>query len=185
MAKELASKIVDKPIVNGDSAYTTNADSMPRPYGPVADSLEQRAEWTAEFFRRAFARPEFVGWRCCGLIDASNLVPRNQDRQRSGLLDGCGEPYPALKKNDIGLLGGDVRDCGTQALSCYLRLPQTPAAANLQVACPPAVPVFPESRARRDASRLVFADLTRSVLERLPQSRGIPLPDTIRMAWNR
>ena len=92
------SKIADKPFINGDSAFTMITDSMPRPYGPVADNLPQRAEWTDEFFRNAFARPEFVGWRYCGLIDASNLVPRKQDRQHSGLLNGYGEPYPELEK---------------------------------------------------------------------------------------
>ncbi len=91
------SKLVDKPLVNGDSAFTMITDSMPRPYGPVADSLVQRADWTAEFFRSAFARPEFVGWHYCGLINASNRVPRKQDRQHSGLLDGFGEPYPLLQ----------------------------------------------------------------------------------------
>ena len=92
------SKLVDKPLINGDSAFTMITDSMPRPYGPVADSLEQRADWTEEFFRSAFARPEFVGWHYCGLIDASNRVPRKRARQHSGLIDGDGEPYPALKK---------------------------------------------------------------------------------------
>ena len=92
------SKLVDKPVVNGDSAYTMITDSMPRPYGPVADSLEQRADWTVEFFRSAFSRPEFVGWHYCGLIDASNRIPRKQDRQHSGLLDGYGKPYPLLKE---------------------------------------------------------------------------------------
>ncbi len=92
------SKIADKPLINGDSAFTMITDSMPRPYGPVADSLQQRAEWTAEFFRKAFARPEFVGWHYCGLIDASMLVLRKQDRQHSGLLNGFGEPYPLLKQ---------------------------------------------------------------------------------------
>ena len=91
------SRLVDKPIVNGDSAFTMITDSMPRPYGPVADDLEQRADWTVEFFRNAFSRPEFVGWHYCGLIDGSNRVPRKQDRQHSGLLDGFGEPYPPLK----------------------------------------------------------------------------------------
>jgi hypothetical protein len=92
------SKITDKPFINGDSAFTMITDTMPRPYGPVADNLQQRADWTDEFFRNAFARAEFVGWHYCGLIDASNLVPRKQDRQHSGLLDGYGEPYPALEK---------------------------------------------------------------------------------------
>jgi hypothetical protein len=92
------SKVVDKPILNGDAAFTMITEAMPRPYGPVADSLEQRAEWTAEFFRNAFARPEFVGWHYCGLIDAPILIPRKWDRQHSGLLDGYGDSYPLLKE---------------------------------------------------------------------------------------
>ena len=89
---------VDKPFINGDAAFTMTTDTMPRPYGPVADNLKMRAEWTEEFFRSAFARPDFVGWHYCGLIDASQLVPRKSDRQHSGLLDGWGNPYPALEK---------------------------------------------------------------------------------------
>lgn len=91
-------KSVDKPVVNGDSAFTMITETMPRPYGPVADDLQQRIEWTQEFFEKAFARPEFVGWHYCGLIDASNAVPRKQARQHSGLLDGYGEPYPGLRE---------------------------------------------------------------------------------------
>ncbi len=89
---------VDMPTINGDSAFTMITDTMPRPYGPVADNLEQRIAWTVEFFRSAFARPEFVGWHYCGLIDASNQVPRKQARQHSGLLDGRGKKYPGLQE---------------------------------------------------------------------------------------
>ncbi|MEO0413876.1 MAG: hypothetical protein AAF226_02860, partial [Verrucomicrobiota bacterium] len=53
---------VDTPIINGDSAFTMITETMPRPFGPVADSLEQRVEWTDEYFRQAFARPDFIGW---------------------------------------------------------------------------------------------------------------------------
>ena len=91
-------RIADKPLINGDSAFTMITDTMPRPYGPVADNIEQRAEWTDEFFRNAFARPEFIGWHYCGLIDAPNLIAQKQDRQHSGLLTGYGAPYPELLK---------------------------------------------------------------------------------------
>ena len=91
------SQRVDIPFVNGDSAFTMITGDMPRPYGPVADNLEQRIEWTVEFFRRAFARPEFVGWHYCGLIDANNRIPSKLDRQHSGLMNGFGEPYGTLK----------------------------------------------------------------------------------------
>jgi hypothetical protein len=89
---------VDLPVINGDSAFTMITDTMPRPYGPVADNLEQRVEWTDEFFRKAFARPEFVGWHYCGLVNATNRIARKQDRQHSGLVDSYGKPYPALQK---------------------------------------------------------------------------------------
>ncbi|GAB5561844.1 MAG: hypothetical protein SynsKO_34910 [Synoicihabitans sp.] len=92
------SRRVDLPYVNGDSAFTMVTDHMPRPYGPIADNLEQRAEWTEEFMRRAFARPEFVGWHYCGLIDADMRVGRKQDRQHSGLINGFGESYPRLEQ---------------------------------------------------------------------------------------
>ncbi len=92
------SSIANRPIINGDAAFTMITEHMPRPYGPIADNLRQRAEWTEEFFRAAFARPEFVGWHYCGLIDAPNLIPARQARQHSGLIDGYCEPYPALKK---------------------------------------------------------------------------------------
>ncbi len=92
------SKLTDQPFINGDSAFTMVTPFMPRPYGPVADNLQQRAEWTAEFFLRAFARTDFVGWHYCGLIDANQKVPRKQARQHSGMLNEFGEPYPELLK---------------------------------------------------------------------------------------
>ncbi|NRB76907.1 MAG: hypothetical protein HRU46_21310 [Verrucomicrobiales bacterium] len=91
-------RIADLPVMNGDSAFTMVTDTMPRPYGPVADNLEQRVEWTEEFFRKAFARPEFVGWHYCGLVDATNLIPRKKERQHSGLMDSFGKPYTHLEK---------------------------------------------------------------------------------------
>ena len=89
-------KMIDQPFINGDSAYTMVTDTMPRPYGPVADNLEQRAEWTDEFFLKSFARKDFVGWHYCGLIDATNQNPRKVARQHSGLLDSYGTPYATL-----------------------------------------------------------------------------------------
>ena len=69
-----------------------------RPLRPVTDNLQQRAEWTTEFFQKAFSRPDFVGWHYCGLIDAHNLIPSKKGRQHSGLMNGFGEPYPLLQK---------------------------------------------------------------------------------------
>ncbi len=91
-------RLVDLPIVNGDSAFTMITADMPRPYGPVADNLAQRRDWTVEFFHGAFARPEFIGWHYCGLIDAPNRIARKRGRQHSGIISGFGEPYPLLKE---------------------------------------------------------------------------------------
>ena len=74
-------------------------EDMPRPYGPIADNLEQRAEWTKEFMEKAFSRPDFVGWHYCGLVDATNKHPRKAMRQHSGLIDQYGNPYPLLQQN--------------------------------------------------------------------------------------
>ncbi|MEM7477878.1 MAG: hypothetical protein AAF483_23070 [Planctomycetota bacterium] len=92
------SKIANQPLINGDAAFTMIAPFMPRPFGPIADSLQQRVEWTVEFFLKAFARPEFVGWHYCGLLDATQQIGRKQARQHSGLMNAQGEAYPELKK---------------------------------------------------------------------------------------
>ena len=92
------SKIADKPLLNGDSCYAVTTEIMPRPYGPIADDQRQRAEWTREFFERAFARRDFVGWHYCGLIDAPNLLPGKAGRQHGGLLQIDGTPYQPVQK---------------------------------------------------------------------------------------
>ena len=90
---------VDMPVINGDSRYASVQEDIPRPYGPVADSEIQNAEWTSEFFYNAFARPEFVGWHYCGLIDTPlGLVSKESERQHAGLFDGFGNSYPVLKE---------------------------------------------------------------------------------------
>ncbi|MEL7122918.1 MAG: hypothetical protein AAFO07_25950, partial [Bacteroidota bacterium] len=92
-------KVTDKPFFNGDSSYTMITEDMHRPYGPIADNLEQRAEWTKEFMEKAFARPNFIGWHYCGLVDATFKNPQKRKRQHSGLIDQYGNPYPLLQKN--------------------------------------------------------------------------------------
>lgn len=96
------SRAANKPIINGDASFTMITPDMPRPYGPVADNLNQRVQWTVEFFLRAFERSDFVGWHYCGLIDATQRIPRKQARQHSGLLTEMGEPYPELLKSIQG-----------------------------------------------------------------------------------
>ena len=95
------SKLMDKPIVNGDSAFTMVSKNMPHPFGPIASSIEERIEWGETFFNEAFARPEFIGWHYCGLIDADDNMPVHgrQWRQHSGMLNSYGVPYPGIKES--------------------------------------------------------------------------------------
>ena len=86
-------QMVGKPFINGDSAYTMVTKDLPRPYGPVADDLAQRADWTDEFFTKAFARKDFVGWHYCGLINEPIQHVWKKFRQHSGLMDESGKPY--------------------------------------------------------------------------------------------
>jgi hypothetical protein len=83
----------NKPIINGDSGYSQVADGLPWPFGPIAATEEIRAQWTREFMEQAFARPEFIGWHNCGLMDTINLMPQKAERQHSGLVNIYGEPY--------------------------------------------------------------------------------------------
>lgn len=91
-------KVTDKPFINGDSSYAVPSEYMPRPYGPHADDQEQRTEWTREFFEKAFARPDFVGWHYCGLIDAPNMMKRKIGRQHAGILEVDGTQYQPINK---------------------------------------------------------------------------------------
>ena len=101
------SERIDIPIINGDSAFTHIRKLLPKPYGPIAESEEINAEWTWEFFSQAFARPDFIGWHLCGLIDTPiHLVKKESDRQHSGLFDGFGKSYPKLKET--------IQRCGNQ-----------------------------------------------------------------------
>ena len=91
-------KVTKKPFINGDSSYSVPTEYMPRPYGPHADDQEQRAQWTKEFFEKAFARPDFVGWHYCGLIDAPNMMKGRLGRQHAGILNTDGIPYQPIYK---------------------------------------------------------------------------------------
>ncbi|MGC9341541.1 MAG: twin-arginine translocation signal domain-containing protein [Bacteroidales bacterium] len=90
-------KKTDKAFLNGDSAFTMITKDMLRPFGPVADNIQQRAEWTKEFLEKAFSRPDFVGYHYCGLIDITMKDPERWDRQHSGLIDQYGKPYEELR----------------------------------------------------------------------------------------
>ncbi len=108
LAMDRWSKILDQPMINGDSAYTQVTPSMPHPFGPIATGVQERIRWTHTFFTKAFARPDFVGWHYCGWVDADNNMkaPGREYRQHSGMIDTYGVPYPGVKE--------DLRGCVDQ-----------------------------------------------------------------------
>lgn len=89
---------VGQPFLNGDSAFTTPTEDTPNPFGPHAKDQAERAEWTREFMENATARPDFVGWHMCGIIDTSKNMPGKERNQHQGLMTTQGEFYPEMEQ---------------------------------------------------------------------------------------
>jgi len=91
-----------KPLLNGDSSYSVPDEMMPCPLGPHCRDQEERAEVAMAFARRAFSRPDFVGWHWCGWMDGWKTIPGKELRQHSGLQDPFGKRYQPM----VGALSG-------------------------------------------------------------------------------
>ena len=101
MQRELLDRWTDRvamPFLNGDSTFAVATEMMPRPYGPLAKDQAERAAWTREFAEAAFARPDFVGWHICGIIDTWKTLPGKEEEQHSGLMTPTGEFYPEMER---------------------------------------------------------------------------------------
>ncbi|MFC1714255.1 hypothetical protein ACFL6S_11330 [Candidatus Poribacteria bacterium] len=101
MQKEILDRwttLVDMPFLNGDSTFAVATEMMPRPYGPLAANQAERAAWTREFAESAFARPDFVGWHICGIIDTWKTLPHKEEHQHSGLMTPMGKFYPKMEQ---------------------------------------------------------------------------------------
>ena len=90
--------IAGQPFLNGDAAYTTPTGTMPNPHGQHARDMAERALWTREFMENATARPDFVGWHMCGMIDTANTMPGKEQAQHQGLMTTRGEFYPEMEE---------------------------------------------------------------------------------------
>lgn len=84
---------IDIPFLNGDSTFSYTSDMMPDPYGPHAKDQAQRGEWIQAFGEEIFARPDFVGWHLCGVIDTLKTMRGKDAKQHAGLMDPWGEYY--------------------------------------------------------------------------------------------
>lgn len=88
---------VDIPFLNGDSTFSYTSDMMPSPYGPQAENQAQRAEWITAFGEAVFARPDFVGWHLCGVIDTLRTMRGKDAKQHAGVMNPWGEYYPEVE----------------------------------------------------------------------------------------
>jgi hypothetical protein len=86
------------PFLNGDSTFSFTSDLMPSPYGPHARDQAQRAEWMLKFGESAFARPDFVGWHLCGVIDTWRTMKGKDAKQHAGLMTPTGQYYAEVEQ---------------------------------------------------------------------------------------
>jgi len=86
------------PFVNGDIGFSSPSEMIPNPYGPHAKDQAERAEWLIESVNRCFARPEFIGWHMCGIIDTWETMPTKEEAQHQGIMTVTGESYPEMEK---------------------------------------------------------------------------------------
>ena len=90
------SEITGKALLNGDAGLSTPNEHMPHPNGPDAPDQEERARRTLDLGRKAFSRPDFVGWHYCGWMDTWDTMPGKEARQHSGLQDPFGRRYEPI-----------------------------------------------------------------------------------------
>ena len=94
---------LNRPILNGDSAFTSPTESMPNPYGPHAKDQYERAQWTGKYMKNSLRRNDFVGWHMCGILDTSKKMPGKQKNQHQGLMSTQGKFYPEMEKAIIDI----------------------------------------------------------------------------------
>ncbi len=88
---------VKVPFMNGDIGFSTPTEMMPNPHGPHAKDQTERAVWLKESVNTCFARPEFIGWHMCGIIDTWKTMPTKEYAQHQGLMTVTGEFYPEME----------------------------------------------------------------------------------------
>lgn len=89
---------VDIPFLNGDIGFSVPTEMMPNPYGPHAKDQAERASWLIESCEGCFARPEFIGYHMCGVIDTWKTMPGKETHQHQGIMTVKGEFYPEMEK---------------------------------------------------------------------------------------
>ncbi|MBK1875229.1 endo-1,4-beta-xylanase [Pelagicoccus mobilis] len=110
------------PLINGDSTYRAITPEMPNPGITIVPDQEARAFRMLEFGEGAFARPDFVGWHICTILDQWQSTPGYESVQKGGLKTPTGDFYPE-PENAITFLSSRLYDIGTgQVDSAALKL---------------------------------------------------------------
>lgn len=95
-------KKANKPFLNGDFSYAVPTEMAPAPHGTqvkgmAAKDQAERAQWTREFMENATARPDFVGWHMCGVIETWKTMKGKEGAQHTGIMTPTGEFFPEME----------------------------------------------------------------------------------------
>ena len=101
----------DKPMFSADSSWAVPAPPrMPEPLGPQCATEEVRARRFDEVYRRAFARPDFIGWGWCGWMDMWEVSEPMM--QHGGLQDPFGRWHQPIA-DAMSRFGREMYDIAT------------------------------------------------------------------------
>ncbi len=92
----------NQPLLNGDFSYAVPTEMAPAPHGTqvngmVAKDQVERAQWTREFMESATARPDFVGWHMCGVIETWKTMKGKEEAQHTGIMTPTGEFFSEME----------------------------------------------------------------------------------------
>ena len=92
-------ELTDKPFgVDTLLPASVQRESYKQKDGPSPqERLPEMMAFAREFMEKATARPDFVGWHMCGMIDTSKQMRGKEKHQHQGLMTTHGEFYPEME----------------------------------------------------------------------------------------
>ena len=89
------SRLTGKPVFSADSSWSVpQPPHMPDPLGNQCASYEVAADRMEEVYSAAYARPDFIGWGWCGMMD--NWAVSEPVKQHGGIQDVFGNWHQPL-----------------------------------------------------------------------------------------
>jgi len=89
-------RIMERPILLGDSCFSTPIPEMPDPWGPHVSSQAERGKACREYAEKVFSLPYIIGWNWCGYIDQYASDAEYSTPQHSGFKNVYGEFHTGL-----------------------------------------------------------------------------------------